>query len=62
MILRPVNTTKLGMSTFPGLTRLTPPSAGAGLQGMGDVTIAGQTFTTTQLLVGVALLYLLLRR
>jgi len=50
------------MSTFPGLTRLTPPSAGAGLQGMGDVTIAGQTFTTTQLLVGVALLYLLLRR
>jgi hypothetical protein len=62
MILNTVNTNRLGMSVIPGITRITPTSAGGGIAGLGDVTIGGTTLTTAQLLMIAVAAYLLLRR
>ena len=62
MILNTVNTNRLGMSVIPGITRITPPSAGGGLAGLGDLTIGGTTLTTQQLLVIAVVAYFLLKR
>ena len=65
MLLEPVNTNRLGMSVIPGITRITPPSAGGGLAGMdglGDLTIGTTTLTNTQLLLIAVAAYFLLRR
>ena len=65
MVLENVNTNRLGMSVIPGITRITPPSAGGGIAGMGDMgdlTIGTTTLTNTQLLLIALAAYLLLRR
>lgn len=62
MVLESVNTKHLGMSVIPGISRITPPSAGGGLAGMGDLTIGGTTLTNTQLLLIALVAYLVLKR
>lgn len=62
MILDAVNVNQLGMSVIPGISRVTPTSAGAGLAGMGDLTIGGTTLTNPQLLVIAVIAYLLLKK
>jgi len=67
MLLDSVDTNRLGMSVIPGITRITPPSAGGGLAGMGDLTYslndgAPTTLTNTQLLMIAVVAYLILKR
>lgn len=62
MILNTVKTSGLGMSIIPGISRMTPVSAGGGLAGMGDLTIGGTTLTTQQLLIIAVVAYFVLKR
>jgi len=62
MLLQTVDTNRLGMSVIPGITHITPPSAGGGLAGLGDLTIGSTTLTNTQLLMIAVAAYFLLRK